>query len=405
MSGSDSLSPFSAVDSTLGYLYQVRSALYCALVRLKSEPEFLVSIEALDDVAFESISGDITELLQTKHHRKGTANLTDASSDLWKTLRIWIEGYVAGQLPPNVKLYLITTGIAPDKSAASYLRINGRAVDTARISLDATASSSSNTDNLKAYKAYLDLPLDDRASILSNVVIFDGAPSIEDLDVKLKQEVYWAVDKDHHDTFLERLEGWWLRRVLEHLCSKDLLRIGGVELEAKMSDLREQFKMESLPIDDDLIDFDLDDATQEAHQDSTFVRQMEIIKAGKRRVALAISDYYRAFEQRSRWLRDDLVVGMDLQKYEKRLAQEWAIVFESMRDDLGDEATDEAKVHAARQLLSWAERVDIPIRPSVTEPFVCRGSFHILSDEAKIGWHIEFKELLAAFLTAKEGAA
>ena len=70
MTDTPGASPFSAVDATLGYLYQVRSALFWALRRLKVEPDFLVSIETLDDVTFETTAGDATDLLQTKHHPK-----------------------------------------------------------------------------------------------------------------------------------------------------------------------------------------------------------------------------------------------------------------------------------------------------------------------------------------------
>src|SRR5262249_47810476 len=80
------------------------------------------------------------------------------------------------------------------------------------------------------------------------------------------------------------------------------------EIESQMSDLREQFKQESLPIDDDLLTFDLDETTQTAHANYPFVRQLEIAAAGKRRIAAAIRDYYRAFEQRSRWIRNDLLL-------------------------------------------------------------------------------------------------
>ena len=93
--------PFSAVDASLGYLYQVRSALFWSLRRLKDEPDFLVSIETLDDVTFETTGGNATDLLQIKHHLKGTASLTDASPDLWKTLRIWFEGQ---QFPANPQI-------------------------------------------------------------------------------------------------------------------------------------------------------------------------------------------------------------------------------------------------------------------------------------------------------------
>ena len=92
---------------------------------------------------------------------------------------------------------------------------------------------------------------------------------------------------------------------------------------------------------------------------------------------------------------------MELDKYEKRLAEEWELVFEAMRDDLGDDATEEAKEMAARSVLAWAERTTIPIRPNVTEPFVSRGSFHMLSDEQRIGWHPEFRRRLALILSAK----
>jgi hypothetical protein len=41
------------------------------------------------------------------------------------------------------------------------------------------------------------------------------------------------------------------------------------------------------------------------------------------RVEKAIIDYYRAFEQRSRWAREDLLVGDEVGKYERKLIDEW----------------------------------------------------------------------------------
>jgi hypothetical protein len=198
---------------------------------------------------------------------------------------------------------------------------------------------------------------------------------------------------------LERLEGWWLRRCLKQLTSAAITdRVLATEIEAQMSDLREQFKQDSLPIDDDLLTFDLNEATQIAHAESAFVRQLEIIAAGKRRIAAAVRDYYRAFEQRSRWLRNDLVLIGDLAQYERRLIEEWELVFEGVRDDLGAIAAEEAKQKAARDVLKWAERTSLPIRPNVTEPFITRGSLHMLSDEIRLGWHPEFRDRLAALL-------
>jgi len=160
-------SQFSAADATLGYLYQVRSALLWSLRRLKTDQGFLVSVETLDDVTFETSGGKATDLLQMKHHRQATASLTNASPDLWKTLRVWFEGHTSGDIPPNANLYLVTTGLASDESAASRLRATGRDVEIARQALDATASSSSNQTNKSAYDAYLKASPTERTSILT----------------------------------------------------------------------------------------------------------------------------------------------------------------------------------------------------------------------------------------------
>jgi hypothetical protein len=55
------------------------------------------------------------------------------------------------------------------------------------------------------------------------------------------------------------------------------------------------------------------------------------------------------------------------------------------------------KRKVGRQVLSVTEKLRIPIRPDVTEPFVVRGSFQMLADEAKVGWHPDYRDLLPRF--------
>ena len=379
--------PFSAADAALGYLYQVRVALLWTLRKLKENTDFVVSLETLDDVTFESI-GRPEELLQTKHHQNRQAALTDGSPDLWKSLRVWFEGVASHTISPGAVLHLLTTATASPGSAAAHLRQNERNVDAALTTLEATAQSSRSQENAAAYEAFLQTPAKSRRVILNSVVVIDAASAIGNLEAQLQTEIFWAVERKHQDAFLDYLEGWWFRRAITQLLqihSGD--RILAVELEAQMSDLREQFKQDALPISDDLLNIALDDAALAGHEDSVFVRQMEMVKANSRRIAAAVRDYYRAFEQRSRWLRDDLLLVGDLANYERRLREEWELVFEAMKDKLGTPAVEAAKEEAARSVLEWAERTSIPIRPAVTEPFVTRGSMHILADELRIGWH------------------
>jgi hypothetical protein len=390
---------FSAADSALGYLYQVRVALLWSLRKLRTGSDFAVSLETLDDVAFEH-TGRPDELLQTKHHQTRQADLTDASPDLWKSLRVWFEGFKGKPIPPGTALQLLTTANAATGSAVAYLRIADRNVDAALAQLESTAQTSQNQVNTAAYSAFQNASAAVRKAILDCVVVIDAGATITGLDDELRQEVFWAVERKHQATFLQYLEGWWFRRVIKQLTGiPQADRILSAEVEAEMSDLRERFKHDSLPIADDLLAFTPDKALIAAHEDSQFVRQLQLVNAGRLRITAAIRDYYRAFEQRSRWLRDKLLMVGELDVYEKRLVEEWELVFAAMEDEIGEAATEQAKQGAARDLLQWAERTLYPTRPAVSEPFVCRGSFHILSDDLRVGWHPDFRERLIRLLT------
>lgn len=363
-----------AADSAVGYLYQIRLALLLALPRLRATTEFEVSMEVIDDVAFET-QGQPTEILQAKHHRSRSANLTDASPDLWKSLRIWIEGRRTGGIAAGSILNLMTTSSAGEGSAASKLRNQKRDVAAANTALETTARSSKTEDNAKAYAAFLSLKPSERLDLLGSVFVLDSAPNIEQVDDAIASELFWTVERRHLDAFRQYLEGWWFRRAIVHLTAPSTDRILAVEIDAQITDLREQFKQDALPIADDLLNFAFDDTLFGEHERSAFVQQLQLAKAGEKRIVAAVRDYYRAFEQRSRWLRDDLLVAGDLTTYEKKLTEEWELVFEAVRDELGDAAADAAKEHAARKVLRWAEGASIPIRPRVTEPFVTRGCF------------------------------
>jgi hypothetical protein len=141
------------------------------------------------------------------------------------------------------------------------------------------------------------------------------------------------------------------------------------------------------------------------YQDRPFVHQLRLIEIGNARIFHAIRNFFRAFEQRSRWIREDLLLVGELERYEDRLIEEWDILFEQMRDELGDSASEHAKKEAANTLYKWVETATHQqIRPGVTEPSISRGTYQLLSDSQRVGWHLEFKERLRQLLEAQEAA-
>jgi hypothetical protein len=201
------------------------------------------------------------------------------------------------------------------------------------------------------------------------------------------------VRAEHLDSLVQRLEGWWFQRVIDHLrrvTPGDAIR--SEELAAKIDDLRDQFRPDNLPIDDDITFAEIDGSI---FDNRLFVAQLRLLGLAGRRVLGAMQQFYRADEQRSRWLREGILRFGELQRYDRRLIEEWEIRFNQMLDDLGAEVAEAEMVAAAKVLYQWAERdAAFLIRPACDEPFICRGSLHMLADTGTVGWHPQFIERL-----------
>lgn len=209
-------SPFSAAASAAGYFYQARLALFLCLPYVNAETNIEVAIERLDDVSFGT-DGSPRELLQTKHHTLRTGSLSDNSSDLWKTLRIWAAAVaIEPSLPNRTRLLLVTTGTAPKGSAAAMLRPRAsyvlgasRSPKTAQERLTRVAQTSENEKLKAAFDAFLALTPQMRSSLLSAVEVIDAQPILSDLEGLLENGLRLVAPRGKAAQARELLEGWW----------------------------------------------------------------------------------------------------------------------------------------------------------------------------------------------------
>lgn len=393
---------FGAGDSALGYLYQIRMALLTALRRINpaAEDDFSVYLETLDDVVFES-TGTALELLQLKHHSNTQANLTDASPDIWKSLRVWMAGRDSGAVSADDRLVLITTQAVAEGSLASKLMVAKRDEDGALATMRTIVQSSTNATNAPAYEAFQELGQKEQKALVSSIIIAPNQPNIEQVGIDIRHEVRFTVRRDHVDSFVTRLEGWWFTRCLKHLIGKSTDPLRCSALQAQMDDIREQL-VSALPVDDDIFEHEVDIS---AYEQEVFVHQAKLAGVNHRRVLSAVRDYYRAFEQRSRWVRESLVMVGDLDKYERTLCEEWDLTFSRALDDIGPEAAGAAQEQMAKDIYSWAETACFPIQRGVDNPSICRGSLHMLANELRVGWHPQFLSKLQHLLSGRSAAA
>ncbi|MCI5123393.1 MAG: hypothetical protein D3925_02680 [Candidatus Electrothrix sp. AR5] len=168
--------------------------------------------------------------------------------------------------------------------------------------------------------------------------------------------------------------------------------VTGPEIDAELSALREQFKMDALPVHPDI-----KSAAPDVSPFSkwTFVKQLQLIKIGERRIQRASKNFYQASEQRSRWVREDLLIDNELNEYDELLTEEWAIRFDQSIDSMASDANDANRIASGQKLYNWTEiETNFPIRSSCPERFITRGSFHILANHLQVGWHPDFHSLL-----------
>ncbi len=392
--------PFSAEHSMVGYIFQIRYALLVSLQKVRKNVEFTVSIETFDDVVFDG-GVNAKELLQTKHHIDRKGDLSDASVDLWKTIRIWCEYAKQKGITDDKTFFLITTSQASEGSIAYYLR-DGKARDLQKAieRLNEVAMSSTNATNTPCYDSFKTLGKELRDVLFSRIFIVDAAPSIKDIDTALNNELAFVTERKFLEQLIKRLEGWWFQRTIKHLNDTSREPILREEIDAEITRLREQFKDDNLPIDDDIINAEVDAS---GYKNRVFVHQLELIEINRNRIMFAIRDYFRAFEQRSRWLQNGLLLVGDLSRYEKKLIEEWQLQFEQMKQNIGEEAAEEEKKRIAQELYKWVESNSHQlIRSGVTEPFVARGTYQILADIKTVGWHPEFITRLQQLLETEE---
>lgn len=395
---------FDATASMLGYLYQARYALFLSLQKIRevNDPdECFVSIEKLDDIAFET-GGSPADILQTKYHGS-EGNLTDRSADLWKTIRVWAEGITKGGLDPaTTNFTLITTQSAPDTGlVATLLPTSSRDIKAVRTQLDGIAAETSNAANLSAYAAYNALLDWQKDQLIGSIYILCRSVSIQDVATLIKKELRTTAERKHIDAFCTRLEGEWFKRFISAMSSSDEKEVCLGEIVAIIDDLRSQFSLTNLTAD--YADAEPEDIDVDG-DDRNFVEQLRIVGYTNMAIRVAIINYYRAYEQRSRWSRDGLVKPGELKDYLKKLKEEWDFHLSIMQPEF-DLSNDDQCKRLGRVVYDKCQedKISNRIRKDFNHPYVARGSYHTLADELVIGWHPNYQSLLQK--EDKKGAA
>ncbi|MEW8147977.1 MAG: ABC-three component system protein, partial [Candidatus Thiodiazotropha endolucinida] len=90
---------------------------------------------------------------------------------------------------------------------------------------------------------------------------------------------------------------------------------------------------------------------------------------------------------------DGLLNPGEISGFDRKLCEKWyeQQAFMEMQEALD---TEEAKRAYSAKLYQYCQQQGVvPIRPDFVEEYLSKGSYHMLSDDLKIGWHPEFEQL------------
>ena len=378
-----------------GYLYQARYALVLGLREGKRNLGHGLSIEKLDDVAFEE-NGRPIELIQTKHHvRKG--DLSDSSVDLWKTMRIWIERMLEDPIAStNIRFVLLTTQTAAGNTALSMLRPSDGSrnePEAARL-LFKVAHTSKQRATKAARNAFLNLTDAERASLIAKIRVFDNAPKIINVREEIEAELRYSAPSDRISDLTDSLEGWWFKRIIIALNDHHFSVIPLSHIQTKIAELRDDLRVENLPLDEDI------NAMPAVRQlpagNRVFIQQMNLVGVSRNEVLATIHDYHRAYAQRSQWARKSLLLDDESERYDRNLCDAWSRSFLQHTGYLREDSDDRTMENQGRRVFHWARRYQLPLR-NRQEMWLSSGSFQMLADGVRIGWHPNYESLIAAW--------
>jgi hypothetical protein len=386
---------FSAREPSLGYYHQIRYSLYL-LLQNKERRDSCIKLEYLDDIVIEDI--DAINLFQTKLHINSVADLTNRSPDFWKTVRVWGEAIASNQIDiNNTVCTLITTANVSENSFINNFKANNNSpnLDEALASMLQICNEQTNATNSKGYETFRNLTTEQQKILLENIKVIDDSLSIEQTLSVIKKELTFSAPIGKIDSFLERLEGWWFQQCIEMLCNKkDAIQLR--ELHQKITDIRETFQQDNLP-DDFANPITINENELSDYGERIFVQQLKLIAIRNTMLRNAISDFRRAYDQRSKWLRENLTNIEEYDHYENQLQDYWNNIFSIVRDECeGLSVSELEKIGKDFYKKYFVERVPpYRIRDKFQSEYLTRGSCHMLADEKKIGWHPNFENLLS----------
>jgi hypothetical protein len=377
--------------------------LYALVALLEASDGARVSVEFLDDV---TVAGDgVRSRIELKHSIGGAGSLTIKSDDLWKTIKVWCDAkpladdilvlVTCAAVDAGSELHQLTSGPTP-RSRRLIALFDAEADRVCRARANKVGNGNDEPFGKRApgCEAWLELPRAEKQRRLARMRLVPSSFSATEVGTKIESELRKFALPEVRSRITEHLIEWWQRQVVRSILGQRERWLAKSELQTKISELIIAHSDRGLP---DNFSGELP-PDPDSEPTGIMARQIELVAGGLARITRAATARWRSRAQRERWLSDDVSIATELDAFDDRLIGQWRDRFEPMQHD----CAKLGKPHRARRglsLLDWSHldaHSETSIRPLFTAAFLVQGSYQQLADEQRVGWHPDYRVLLAA---------
>lgn len=385
-----------AAGSLAGFTWQKWKAL---LALLMMREEGVVELEGDDDVVVLNLNGEIITSYQHKHSLV-SGTITTKSTELWKTIRVWSE--VRKKASPDTKFILATTDTAsssliPFRDSTDSSPTNAD-IDQCEKAMSDIAKSNRNKELTECYKSWQGMNVGQRKKLLKNFRLADNNPKLNKIDEEILEAVIYrtSLSANRAIQVQERMLGWFEREVSYRLNLKGC-KFTSKEFKA----ILERFRDEALPppivFRSGADEYTDEEVLKEKQTNPMYLKQLELLAASEELYEEALVNVLRARTERQNILDAGMSGQNDVDLFDRELLGTWTRLYLRYVRSRTVPATNEE----ANRKIGWriydgcmGYSAYIGLTRIVTPAYLSCGSFHLLSDHLKVGWHPEFESRL-----------
>lgn len=382
----------SAAGQYLGFSLQTTRAV---VHLLNGSPGTAVSVEVFEDVGVQTPDGQrIAEQAKSALAHNPVA---DRAVDFWKTLANWTRGALGGDLAVESTRFVlyVSSSYPPGRlvralASARDMGAAHAALADAKKALWGTPKSKVRAGVPSSLAPHLDLVFSaPEGAVAAIVTRFElargGRDPFAEIELGIRRKF---VSEPHVPTVARQAMGWVKARIDE------LIR-DGKQAVVSVDEFQSEMTAFVIKVDRSLILNSFAPTPPAAAIEAElpqrcYIKQLDLIGSDDAQKLRAANDYLRAAYDRTEWAARGIVHRSSIEEFQEQLVRIW----ESKQQLSALEMEGRPDEHVGRHLFASCSTVSAELQGLKPPAHFASGCYHSLSDEAVVGWHPRFRDLL-----------